>query len=97
MQKKVWRERANDGGVIPVTGFPRVDDGDKAKEGQRAPTIRARSKHEHLNHRKHSFTDVVSGLYLRSMRFGRNEFVVEVVVHGSSREVVVHVLFWRGT
>ena len=23
--KKVWRERAKDGGVIPVTGFPRVD------------------------------------------------------------------------
>ena len=45
MQKKVWRERAKDDGVIPVTGFPRVDDSDKAKEGQRAPTIRARSKH----------------------------------------------------
>ena len=95
VQKKVWRERAKDGGVIPVTGCPHV--GDKAKEGQRAPKIRARSKHEHLNHRKHSFTDVVSGLYLRSMRFGRNEFVVEVVVHGSSREVVIHVRFWRGT
>ena len=27
------------GGVIPVTGFPRFDDGDKAKEGQDAPTI----------------------------------------------------------
>ena len=25
VQKKVWRERAKDGGVIPVTGFPRVD------------------------------------------------------------------------
>ena len=24
---KVWRERAKDGGVIPVTGFPRVDGG----------------------------------------------------------------------
>ena len=39
VQKKVWREHAKHGGVIPVTGFPRVDDGDKAKEGQRAPTI----------------------------------------------------------
>ena len=29
MQKKVWQERAKDGGVIPVTGFPRVNDGDK--------------------------------------------------------------------
>ena len=27
MQKKVWQERAKDGGVIPVTGFPRVDGG----------------------------------------------------------------------
>ena len=45
VQNKMWQERAKDGGVIPVTGFPRVDDGDKAKEGQRAPTIRARSKH----------------------------------------------------
>ena len=32
MQKKVWRERAKDGGVIPVTGFPRVDDGTKRRK-----------------------------------------------------------------
>ena len=50
VQKNVWQERVKDGGVISVTGFPWVDDGDKEKEGQRAPTIRARSKHEHLIH-----------------------------------------------
>ena len=27
VRKKVWREHAKDGGVIPVTGFPRVNDG----------------------------------------------------------------------
>ena len=65
VQNKVWRERSKDGGVITVTGFPRVDDGDKAKEGQHAPTIRARSKHKHLIHHTciHSRA-VVSGLYL---------------------------------
>ena len=34
-------------------------------------------------------TDVVSGLYLRSVHSGRNTFEVEVVVHGVSMEVVV--------
>ena len=62
-------EHAKDGGVIPVTGFPRVDDGDKAKEGQHAPTIQARRKLEHLIHHKHSFTDVISGLYIRSVHY----------------------------
>ena len=52
-----------DGGVPPDTGFPHV--GDKAKEGQRALTIRAWSKHEHLIHHTciRSWA-VVSGLYL---------------------------------
>ena len=78
----MWRERAKDGGVVPVTGFPRVDDGDKAKEGQRAPTIRAWSKHEHLVHRTCIRSRaVVSGLYLRSVRYRS--------VSGTSREVVV--------
>ena len=53
----------------------------------------ARCKHGvHLKHRKHSFTDVVSGLYLRSEQtgwFGFSE-VEEVDVLGSSWEVVVH-------
>ena len=42
----------------------------------------------------HSFTGVVSGLYLRSVHFGTDQVrydVEEVVVHGSSWEVVVHV------
>ena len=56
------------GGLIPVTGFPHV--GDKAKEGQRAPTIRAWSKHEHLiHHTCIRSRAVVSGLYLRSVRY----------------------------
>ena len=75
VQKKVWREHAKDGGVIPVTGFPRVDDGDKAKEGQHAPTIQARSKHEHLiHHTCISPWAVVSGLYLRSVHKGQFSF-----------------------
>ena len=51
-----------------IPGVPWVDDGDNAKEGQCAPTIRARSKHEHLIHHAciHSRA-VVSGLYLRSV------------------------------
>ena len=36
--------------MIPATGFPWFADGDKAKEGKHAPTIRARCKHEHLIH-----------------------------------------------
>ena len=43
-------------------------------------TIWTRCKHEHLKHHKHSFTDVVSGLYLRSVQTGRF----------SSSSVVVH-------
>ena len=73
MQRRSVRMRAKDGGVIPVTGFPWVDDGDKAKEGQRAPTIRARSKHEHLiHHTCIRSRAVVLGLYmhLRSVVIG---------------------------
>src|SRR3954471_2918745 len=58
-------------------------------------------KHEQLKHRKHSFTDVVSGLYLRSVQRIRFSFVEgsrgsshsralrEVVVHATVVEVVV--------
>ena len=67
-------------------------DGGKAKEGLRATNNSdTEQRTVQLIHRKHSSTGVVSVVYLRSMRFGRNEFVVEVVVHGSSREVVDHV------
>ena len=37
-------------GCSRIPGVPCVDDGDKEKEGQHAPTIRARSKHKHLIH-----------------------------------------------
>ena len=66
MQRRNVRMRAKDGGALPDTGFPRVsgketsDNTDKAKEGQRASTIRTRFKQEHLKHRKHSITDVIS-------------------------------------
>ena len=55
-------------GRSQIPGIPRVDDGDKAKEGQHAPTIWARSKHEHLiHHTCISSRAVVSRLYLRSV------------------------------
>ena len=93
VQNKMWRERVKDGGVIPVTGFPRVDNGDKAKEGQRAPTIRAWSKHEHLiHHTCIRSRAVVSGLYLRSVRYqNRSSSLREVDVLATAVvEVVVH-------
>ena len=42
-----------DGGVLPDTGFPHV--GDKAKEGQRAPTIRTRGEQGCISYKMHSF------------------------------------------
>ena len=88
------------GGVLPVTRFPRVDDADKAKEGQRALTIRAWSKHEHLiHHTCISSRAVVSAVIpfgaciigTDQVRSGDGEvdvlgtFVVEVVVLSCSR------------
>ena len=53
MQKKVWRERAKDGGVIPVAGFPQVDDGDKATCTDNSSLEQAQASHtSHM----HSFT-----------------------------------------
>ena len=53
-------------------------------------TTRKRCNHEHLiQHTCIRSTDVVSGLYLRSVHSGRNAFEVEVVVHGVIMEVVV--------
>ena len=64
--------------MLPVTGFPH--DGGKAKEGLRATNNSDTEQHTvQLIHRKHSSMGVVSVVYHRSMRFGRNEFVVEVV------------------
>ena len=70
MQKEACgcAEHARDGGVIPVTGFPRVDG--MENEEELAMTIRTRCKHEHLiQHTNIRSWAVVSGLYLRSMRF----------------------------
>src|SRR3954469_151898 len=64
-------------------------------------TNQTRGKHKHLKQCKHSFTDVVSGLYLRSVQRRRFSFVEgsrgssrsrasrEVVVHATVVEVVV--------
>ena len=55
-------------------------------------TTRKRCNHEHLiQHTCIRSTDVVSGLYLRSVHSGRNAFEVEVVVHGVIMEVAVHI------
>ena len=75
-------------GVLLDSGFPH--DGGKAKEGLRAMYNSDTDQHTvQLIQRKHSFTDVVSRLYLRSRHSGRNAFEVEVVVHGVIMEVVV--------
>lgn len=42
MQKVVWREREKDGGVIPVTGFPRVDG---MEERDTTDTVQTRAYH----------------------------------------------------
>ena len=69
-------------------GVPWVDDGDKAKEGQRAPTIIAWSKHEHLiHHTCIRSRAVVSGLYLRSVRYRRGSSLMRC--RGSRCSVMV--------
>ena len=78
-----------DSGVIPATGFPRVNG---MGNEERAKTTRTRCKHEHLMHRKHSFSEGHLGGYtFEACILERIEFVVEVVVHESSWEVVAHV------
>ena len=86
-------EHAKDGGVIPDTGFPTC--WWHGKRGASQATIQSWCKHEHLIQHMHSFTGVVSGLYLWSMHFQsgpssercrgsrRSRDVVEVVVHVS--------------
>ena len=80
--KEVWQESAKDGGVIPVTGFPRVDD--MANEGRATTSLGHGANIRFISYNTciRSWAVVISGLYLRSVHFGRNEFVVEVVVHG---------------
>ena len=102
MQKEACgcAEHARDGGVIPVTGFPR--DGGTAKEGHRKDDSIT------VQNSSISFNTCINGgrsrrLYLRSVRFRAERVrydveevdvlvavVEEVVVHVSSWEVVVH-------
>ena len=57
-------------GVPPDSGFPH--DGGKAKEGLCATNNSDTDQHTiQLIQRKHSFTDVVSRLYLRSVQAGQ--------------------------
>ena len=62
-----------DGGVLLITGFPHV--GGKAKEGQHSDSSDSR-QNKGASHTRyiHSFTGVVSGLYLRSVQTGRFSF-----------------------
>ena len=81
-----------DGGVLPVTGFPRVDG--MANKEERARNKRARCKHMvHL--RQHAFGPRRSFRVIPSKRFNETvrirSGVEEVGVHGTSSEVVVHV------
>ena len=50
--KEVWREQAKDGGVLPDTGFPRVDG--MANEEELAMTIRTRCNMS-ISYNTHSF------------------------------------------
>ena len=90
VQTKMWMTYAKEGGVIPNSGFAR-DDG-MAKEGHRKDnSITVQNSSISYNQACIRSRAVISGLYLRSVHFGRNEFV-----EGSSRsrvvgEVVVHV------
>ena len=79
-----------DGGVLPDSGFPR--DGDMANE-ECAKTIRTRPKHRvHLIQHMHSVHERRLGVIPLKHAFSeRFESSREVVVHGSSWEVVVHV------
>ena len=80
---------ARDGGVLPVTGFPRY--GGMAIE-ERAKTSLGHGANTSISYNTCiRSTDVVSGLYLRSVHSGRNAFEVEVVVHGVIMEVAVHI------
>ena len=75
-----------DGGVLPVTGFPRVDG--MANEEERARNKRARCKHTvHLIQHAFGRRLIVSGLYLRSVHFEAvrvRSGVEEVGIHGTS-------------
>ena len=86
-----------DGGVIPVTGFPTNW---RQKRRTEQVTTRARCKHRvQLIQHMQTFTDGrLDGYTFEACeRDGSSSSreVEEVVVHGSSREVVV--LFRRGT
>ena len=62
-----------DDGVLADTGFPHVCD--KAKEGQRAPTVRTRGEQGCISYNMHSFSDGRSWrIYLRSKRFEADGF-----------------------
>ena len=85
-------EHARDREWSRIPGVPH--DGGMANK-EPAKTIRSwcKTRASHTTH-MHSFTGVVSGLYLWSVRFRTDQVrydVEEVVVHGSSWEVVVHV------
>ena len=89
MQKEAWRERVmQDGGVIPATGFPWVD------------AMATGTCKKHVRHVANASIScnicirpraVVLGGIPSKHTFRGGRFEVEVVVHGSSWEVVAHV------
>ena len=70
MQKEVWREHAKDGGVIPVTGFPRVDG---MEAGDTTDTVQTKG----ASHTTQAFVLERQSrwLYLCSVQRGRFSFV----------------------
>ena len=69
-----------DGGVIPDSGFPR-DDG-MASEEELARTNGHGANISYISYMQGHLIAVVSGYTFEASVSGRNEFVVEVVVHG---------------
>ena len=97
MQKEACgcAQHARDGGVLPASGFPR-------DSGMQTSDKRTRCKHRvHLIQHMHSVHGRRLGVIPSKRAFSeriefvegsrRSRAVVEVVVHGSSWEVVVHV------
>ena len=78
-----------DGGVIPDSGFPR--DGGMANE-ERAKTSLGHGANTSISYNTHAFVhERRLGVIPSKRAFRGGRFKVEVVVHGSSWEVVAHV------
>ena len=76
-------EHARDGGVIPITGFPRVDD--MANEEERATSIAYGENMWFISYNKHAFGPraVVLAVIPSKSAFGAVRVQCDIDVHGS--------------